>query len=437
MGFLPNTTYSSSLMGQFAQPHPSAQRSLPASKTPAYSLGPAAGSTANLNHSKPSAAGPGMALIQTGGDGEEKAVPLTDLLVDPITRKKYDLDTPFTDRLLNLTPAQEIKLSFQHAFVTLPKTIMQGLKGDSRFTFSDFLDVANIPYFAGGAFLALSFRAGGDRVNFLRQGLGVGMYFLGIMGANKLINRFYKSISGVDLEQKYRKPNGDIEKVFASVDFPRMDLLPEAMYNYLARKMGIPTNVADPKREVNDQVRQIISAARADKIILGNIAAMAGAAYFARSDMWARLLDNNKPLKAIWQRNDPQQGDFMNRLIKTNSFIWGKTEPAIKDTLHGAANETNPWLRRSLLGTIAASTGLILWHSWNTMNRGQRTYESPFLSNLPPQFAPELSQQTADIQRNLPGGPVQRLNRQSIFETVRNVEARSQQAAANSQGEQS
>jgi hypothetical protein len=432
MGFLPNTNYSSPRLGQPAQLYPPAQSNAsPVSKTPAYSLGAVAGMASSPAPDKTKRLAPGMTVVQTGGDGEEKAVALTDLLVDPITRKKFDLDTPFTDRLLHLTPAQQVKLSLQHGFITLPKTIVQGLKGDNRFTFSDFLDVANIPYYLGGAVLAGSFLAGGDRFNGLRQGIGVGTYFLGIMASNLGINQFFKMKSGVDLNQKYRKPNGDIEKVFASVDFPRLDLLTEADYSKLARKMGIPSNVADPKREVNEQTRQIISTARADKLILGNLAAAIGAGFVARSELWARLLDSNNPLKTIWSPRAEHQGTLMNRLAKTNAFLWAKTAPALKETLHGPVGEASPWLRRSVWGSLAACTGLVFWHCWNAMNRNQRAYQSPFLSNLPPQLAPELSPETAAIQRNLPGGEVPRINRQSIFETVRNVEARTQLAATN------
>ena len=429
MGLSPTNTFAASALSIPAQWFPPVQNtSVPMGKTPAVSLNAAAGVSPSIAPSSvPGKNGlpPGMTVVQTGGDGEEKAVALTDLLVDPITRKKYDLDTPFTDRLLKQTLPQKIKMSLQHSFIVLPKTILQGLKGDNRFTFSDFLDVANIPYYLGGACLAGSFIMGGDRFNGLRQGIGVVSYFMGIAATNLGINEFFKYRTGIDLNQKYRKPNGDVEKVFASVDFPRLDLLSDADYEKLIRKMGIPTNVADPKREVNDQTRQIISAARADKLILGNIAASIGAGFIARSELWGRLLDSNKPLKAFFGK-DAQQGDWMNRTQKLAEFIKAKTGPAIRETLLGAANEKNPWLRRSVWGGLTASTALVLWHGWSVMSRQDRPYLSPFLSNLPPVLAPELSPETAAIQHNLPGGDVPRLNRQSIFETVQHVEARTQ-----------
>jgi len=235
--------------------------------------------------------------------------------------------------------------------------------------------------------------------------------------------------TGVDLGLKYRKPNGDIEPVLASTNFPRTDLLTDKMYEKIERKTGIPSNVADPKREVNDQIHQITSAARADKLILGNLFAAVFAGYVARNAQWGRLLPANSPLKAIWKRNDEQQGNLYNRLKNTKTFAWGKVEPAISD-LWGKAGEKNPWVRRSVMGSLALGTGAVLWHSWNTVTRKERPYQSPFLSNLSPELAPEMSPQTAAIQANLPGGQIERINRQSIFETVKSVEARTQKAAA-------
>lgn len=437
MGFSPITTYPPY---QPYQPKLLAQSGAPVSKTPVYSLNAAAGALAtNAPGKDPQTHKPlpsGMTIVQTGGDGEEKAVPIADLLVDPITRKKFDIDTPFTDRQLELNFPQKVKMSLEHNFVTMPKTIVQGLKGDNRFTFSDFLDVANIPYYLGGAVLAGSFAAGGDRPNMIRQGIGVGLYYAGILGANQAINLFYKLKSGVDLNLKYRKPNGDIEKVLASADFPRVDLLTKPQRAVIARKTGIPTNVADPDREVNDQVRQIISAARADKLILGNLAAAIVAGYVARTELWWRALNKDgQPdpvFKAIWKPKIQSASDVMSRLNDTRKQLWSNLEPAITRVFCGGPGESNPWLRRSLLGGLGVGTGMILWHSWKTVDRDKRPYQSPFLSNMSPQLAPEMSPETAAIQRNLPGGDIPKLiNKQTIFNTVRNVEVRTQEEAAN------
>jgi hypothetical protein len=345
-------------------------------------------------------------------------VPVTDMLVDPITRKKFDIESPYSDKLLRMGPLQKFKLDLQQSTVALPKTILQGLRGDSQYTLTDFLHVSSIPYYLGGLFLVGSFVAGGDRVNAARQGVGVLLYYLGVMAANKGVDQFYKWHTGVDLDLRYRKSNGDIEKVYASADFPRMDLLSHQDYEQMAKKMGVPVNVADPKREVNDQARLVAGAARFDKLILGNLLAAIGAGYIARSDAWARLLKDNGAIRAAWNMKDKQVGNFGSRLKATGQILWSKMQPALQETVLGGKNPLNLWLRRGVLGSVAMLGSLIFYHGWRTLNRSQRNYESPFISNLSPELAPEQSAHTAALQRHLPGGTVKRLPRQGAFEIV-------------------
>ena len=350
---------------------------------------------------------PGMTIVQTGGDGEEKMVRESDLQIDPIARKEFKIQSPFTDNLLQPTWKQQLTMPLRHLFVTLPKTIGQGLRGDNSFTFSDFLDVAKIPYYAGGTCLAMLFAAGGDRFTATKQGLGVGLYYLGVMAANTGINKFYQWKTGVDLGLQYQKANGDIENVLASVDFPRTDLLTEKQKAKIARKTGVPSNVADPEREINDKIRHIISAARADQLLVGNLLAAVGAGYIARSNLWGRLLDSNAALRAIWRNNDRQPTGLFNRLGKTVDFAWGKVKDGLRETFHGPPHEKNPWFRRSVLGLVVGGIGTILWHSWKAANPEPRQYFSPAGNNLSPQLSPLLSPQTAAIQKGLPGGEIQ------------------------------
>lgn len=324
-------------------------------------------------------------------------------LVDPITSKRLKLDSPFNDKLLVLTPKQKMKLGLYNTFVTLPQTVRQGLRGSSRFTFSDFLHVANIPYYLGGGFLALSFAAGRDKVNFVRQALGVGLYYLGVMGANAGINRLYKWKSGVDLNLRYQKPNGDIEKVFASTNFPRFDLLTESHYRTMGRKMGIPDNIADPHREIEEQTRRVISSARTDKLVLGNLLAAVGAGYLARSNAWARVLGGNGVLKAIW--TDPKAGGLGQRLKNTQAAISGILGKGIQEKITGFAGERAPWLRRGVLGLTLMGTAGILYHVL-TVNNRRRAYESPLITALAPEMNPDYT----------PAEPSERgLSRRAVF----------------------
>ncbi len=365
----------------------------------------------------------GLATGRHRPQEDDKPVPVTDLLIDPITRKKYRIDSPFDDELLRLSPLEKAKLGLKNTFVTIPATIYQGLRGDGHFTFSDHLNITSIPYYLGGAFLAVGARFGRDNLNFARQGVGVLMYYLGVMAANKGINAFYKYKSGVDLDLRFKKNNGDIEKVYASADFPRFDLLEEQDYKLMRRKMRIPDNIADSKREVNDEARTIISASRADKLILGNLLAALGAGYLARSDGWARLPDGLKSMVDIWRPRNQEGGCLTQRLTRTGQAIRGTFGPPLREMLLGYPGEKNPLWRKGLLGGSAAFTGLILLHSWIATNRNQgRQYESPFTSNLSPALSPEQSAYTAAIQTRLPGGAVSKLPRKGVFEVVQQIE---------------
>ncbi len=324
-------------------------------------------------------------------------------LVDPITSKKLKLYSPFNDRLLRLTPWQTFKLNLKNTFVTLPKTVYQGLRGDANFSFADLLNVSSIPYYLGGACLAASFAAGRDRVNFIRQAVGVGLYYLGVTAGNTAIDKTVKWRTGLDLNQRYRKSNGDIEKVSASVDWARFDLWSEQDYHHIAQKLGIPTSVADPKREVQEEVRRIISTARTDKLILGNLLAAVGAGYIARSDVWARLLGSGKDLKTAWKH--PVGTGFTNRFVTVFDTLRGLLEPLKQEKLTGYVNETRPWLRKSVMGLALGSAGLILLHCLG-INRQlkKRNYESPLTTALGaeinPQRHPNESYKNNDAARN-------------------------------------
>lgn len=333
--------------------------------------------------------------------GMPKSAPVN--LVDPITSKRLNLDSPFKDRILQLNGRQKLKLALHNTFVTIPSAVYHGLRGDSSYSFSNFLNIAHIPYYLGGAFLAASFAAGRDRVNFVRQAIGVGLYYLGVAGANHGINALYKHKNGIDLDLRYRKSNGDIEKVFASADFPRFDLLSEEDYQRMARKMGVPDNVADPRHEVQENARRIISTSRADKLILGNLLAAVGAGYLARTNAWARLLGNQGVLKAIW--TDPAGGNLLNRAANGVLAMVGLVERGIQEKITGYAGETNPLLRKSVLGAVALGAGYTVWHSLNALHR-RRDYESPLAMNMCPSMVQPEPTPTEALAKELARGSV-------------------------------
>ncbi len=344
--------------------------------------------------------------------------PVSEMLADPITRKKYDIPTAFDEKLLRLGPLEKMREGAKKTFVTMPKTVYQGLKGDSHFSFTDYLDVTSIPYYTGGAVLALNFLAGGDKVGAARQAAGVAMYYLGVLAANKGIDGFYKAKTGVDLNLKFRKANGDVEKVLASTNFPRFDLLEDRDYRPMMRRLGIPDDVADPKREVQEQVRGIISASRADKLILGNILAAVGAGYLARNDGWGNAFKDWHRLGQIWNVGNKLEGSLLTRTTATGQFLIGKLGEPFRAAFVPAARKTT----YGVLGVATTLTGMIMGHSWIASRRHRKSFESPFITNLSPALAPEQSPTTAAIQQQLPGGHVNKLPRKGVFEIAQRME---------------
>jgi hypothetical protein len=290
-------------------------------------------------------------------------------LVDPITRKKLNLMDPFKDRLLRLNAWDRFLLETRNIFVTLPKNIYQGLKGDPNYSFADFLNISRAPYYLGGAFLAASFAAGRAKLNFTRQSLAVGLYFSALALSNRLIEKMYKFRTGADLNLRYYKTStGDIEKALSSADFPRFDLLEDSDYERMAKKMKIPDNIADRKREVNEQLRQIISTARADKLILGNMLAAFGAGYLAQTDAWFRLAG---PKQGTWLAMS--QGSLPARIKNTALSLWGHAERGVQEQVIGYSGELGAKQRIGFLGVVGGLSLLTLGHVWWTTRK--KSYE--------------------------------------------------------------
>lgn len=312
---------------------------------------------------------------QTQGLAE---LPTYENLIDPITAKEWNIHHVPVDKILDYSFLDKVAYNLKTLFVTLPKTVYKGLRGDADFSFSDFMLISQIPYYLGGLVLTMSFMAGRNKPTAIRQGVGVGLYYLGAMAASKAVNFIYKKRYGVDLDLMYRRADGRVEKVFASVDFPRFDLLSQKQLRTMQDKMGIPSTVADRDQACREQLFRIISSARSMKLILGNVLAAAGAGYFARTDAWARLLDGHGTLKTIWTAS---RGNILERVSKTG--LWAKSiiGPAVQEKVMGTPGEVAPWLRKLTLAGIGATILLCLAESMNVLKL--KRYESSPITLIP------------------------------------------------------
>jgi hypothetical protein len=301
-------------------------------------------------------------------------------LIDPITAKERNIHHVPVDKILDYSTLDHVAHNLKTIFYTLPKTVFKGLRGDPDFTFSDFMLVSQIPYYAGGAFLAYSFLAGRDKPSFARQGVGVALYYLGNLAANGLINAIYKHRYGVDLTQKYKRADGRIEKVFASADFARFDLLTKKQYAEMQRKMKIPSHVADTDQACREQLYGVISSSRAIKLLLGNALAAVGAGYIARSTLWSRLLGSESTLSKIWR--DTRGGSIFNRLANSWTAFKSNITPALEERILGIGpSAPSSALRKTVMGGLLLIGAFCLYNSWNVIK--PKRYESSPYTLLP------------------------------------------------------
>lgn len=306
--------------------------------------------------------------------------------LDPVTRKALHLLPDAHEQILRLNAAQRMSLDLQNTFINTPKQVIHGLRGDQESTGAHLLNIATIPYYLGGAFLAGSFAAGGNRRAFVQQSVGVALYYMGISVANASINGLCKATSGVDLDLRYRRPDGEIQKVYDSLDFSRSDLLEQSDYDKMARKMGIPGDIADPKQEIRQRGRQIASDAKTDKLVLGNLLAAIGAGWIARHVPWSRLMpqDIGKEIRGIWKH----QATPMNQKFRQIGHVFKETGHLMwTEAISGAPGERDPKLRKGVLGGMTALSSLLGWDIVHTAHSASdRDYQAPQIDRLSPEL---------------------------------------------------
>jgi hypothetical protein len=202
--------------------------------------------------------------------------------IDPMTARKLDKSLLPQDEIVDLSPADKLKIGAKRWLVDMPKALQDGLKGNNQYTMSDFGVINQLPYYLGGTFLTLSYLAGKDKVTTWQQGLGVLAYYLAFAGAKSAVNALYKARYGVDFGLMYKTPDHRYEHVYGSVSYPRIDLLRPRDFWTLRQKLDIPEEIASPNEAVKHQLPNILSAAWLDRMILGNALAAVATGYLTR-----------------------------------------------------------------------------------------------------------------------------------------------------------
>ncbi len=306
-------------------------------------------------------------------------------LLDPITAKERNIHQVPVDRLLEYSWLDKLAQNVKTTVYTLPKTVLKGLRGDRDFTATDQKLVETIPYYLSGAALVGAFVISGRKgLPAVRMSIGVGLYYAGAMAANLLVDGYYKARYGVDLGLRYQRADGRVEKVFGSVDAPRLDLLTSRHYKTIQEKMKIPSNLADLNQACREQIIRAISSAESLKLILGVLLAAVGAGQVARTNAWAVALNPNGALGKIW--SDPKTGGVFNRLKLTlnrgNEFL----ESVFRERL--LLKKTAPLIQKTALWGLLGFLGYGLYQSSKVV-KVKRYEASPFQM---PQYLPRGSQ---------------------------------------------
>lgn len=278
------------------------------------------------------------------------------------------------DVLLDYSTLDKLVHSAKTLFVTTPKTVVRGLKGADDFTFSEMMLLTKIPYYLGGAVLTLSFLRGGNMKEGLRQGAAVLMYLAGMAGTSAAIEGLYKAKTGIDLSMLYRNGTGQVEKVFASADFPRFDLLQPKHYNLMSRKMNIPEDVNEPDGAVREQVRVAINRSRTMKLIIGNLVSAIGAGYIARSDAWSAVGHLPKTLRAVWRDPSLHMGQ------KLVSHVGVTFHTLAQPFIERLNVWKGPWWKQATVyggAALLATTALFTWFGGIQHRRYSRFMEGP------------------------------------------------------------
>ena len=212
------------------------------------------------------------------------------------------------DKIFNNDIFTKTKINIEQS-AELPEYMYRGFKGDPDFNFFEYLKLAKLPYFIGGAGLVSTYIAGcnhlspvsrlGNNSTVKKVALGVIGYYLGVELAKVLIDIPIKFFRGIDLNHPYKNmvslregnpldlPNNkkkEYHKLFESIDFTRFDLLykygdggyTNETFDKLAKKFGATKKLSDSDSALKNRIKKLIIMASSWKAMLPAIFATLG-----------------------------------------------------------------------------------------------------------------------------------------------------------------
>lgn len=271
------------------------------------------------------------------------------------------------EEILRLNPIQKFNLGAKNILFDVPKSIIHGLQGDKEnVKFHNLLQMAIVPYVTGGIMLSECFRQGGAIQEWKKQGSGVAFYYAANAVGNSLVDSYVNARYGIDLNLAYKASDGNVHKVFESLDFTRWDLLEKKDWDKLGKKFGIPEDVPDRDTAIRQEVGKVLRKARAWKLVVGATFAAVGTG---------------------WVAKQPEMADI------------GKSWPGVKAAFQNL-------FKKPVNADVAASVGAKFINAGNKFRNFGATTLNAVKADLLEPIAKSFSKSANIFGKNLPVGPI-------------------------------
>ncbi len=286
---------------------------------------------------------------------------------------------------------------------------VKGLNGDINSNFYEFLAMGRIPYWLGGATFIGIFNGmsrffdsrGAQQAKKvgLKLATGVVFYSLAKMLSKEFITRPVAMATGIDIDQPYlnvaaslpktllsippkpgddpKTPNRNIQdldsqyqyqKLWESVEFPRVDLVKPEFFDNVARKNGLGSNLNNAETEAKPILKNVISTATTATRISSFLWAACGVALAACGN-WHSYYETylsgtklgNKPISKDMTFNEKMKVRLDNfwQHTKEGTLALGKTfKDSAKEFYHGTPGSSGfkKHAGKALLFTAIGST---------------------------------------------------------------------------------
>ena len=210
--------------------------------------------------------------------------------LEPSQPTIYFQDTQFEkEQIVRPSPLGRLGYTLQRTFIDIPTSLVRGLRGDSRFKGDDFNRLQTLPFLVCGVVLGSMAAISPHTPSRIRYLAAVGLYYLSWVLSNAGINTWVKHATGMNMGLLHRAADGKIKPVYGDPVFSRFDLLEDQDYELMAKKMRIPSDIADPEGQIQQNIAHMLPKVRVAKALAGNAFAAVMASIVARNENWLKV----------------------------------------------------------------------------------------------------------------------------------------------------